>query len=101
MNSVLIHMAEISHKHGTDIFPALSEEGVNQQVVEYCKENWDEDEHGSMGGLEGQELVDAYFHENWDEFVSYGVSYLSLEGVPKDRLLELAGFIREAAETQP
>jgi len=37
-----LYQAEISHKHGTDIYVEASQEALNGRIAKYCRDNWGE-----------------------------------------------------------
>lgn len=61
-----VHVARIVHSHGSDIRVALTEEALDAQVAEYCRETWDEvsDLKGipsDTAGMSDREVVSTYY----------------------------------------
>ena len=66
------YVATISHRHGTNTYVDPTREGLYRQLREYCDEWWHEVEDKVEIDLEtatDEEVVDAYFEENADEFL--------------------------------
>lgn len=85
MTLILLHVAEISHRYGRDLYPAISKEAMRTQVADYCKENWDEEALGSMSDYPSDaEVVERYFEGSdfFQESLSEGEAYLRLEAEP-------------------
>lgn len=66
MGVLTVHVARIVHSHGSDIRVALSEDALDAQVAEYCRETWDEvsDLKGVPSDHEGmtdREVVSTYY----------------------------------------
>lgn len=59
-----IHVAIITHRHGTNLYADRTEEGLRAQVAKYCREWWDEvDEPVPVApdGLGDDDVVARYF----------------------------------------
>jgi hypothetical protein len=61
-----VYIARVVHKHGSDIYAALSEADRDRQLSEYCQENWHEiaDESGipaNPAGMSDHEICSLYF----------------------------------------
>jgi hypothetical protein len=82
-----LHTAIIEHKHGTNTYASLTEEGIRKEVADYCREWWSD-----FDGLadvkvseDDQEVIDLYFDgENAGtyESLTYGETDLELPGSP-------------------
>lgn len=65
-----IHVAEIDHRHGTNVYVALSREGLMRQVAAFCRECWSStDDPRDPKTLSDEETASAYFEQD-DEFLS-------------------------------
>ena len=73
-----IVIAVITHKHGTNVYASKTIENVKKQVVEYCKEWWD-DEVGDQEEdfpipEKADDIINEYFKEEnagWKEGLEY------------------------------
>lgn len=68
-----IHIAVLSHKHGTNIYTAKTEQGLTNQLYDFVKDDWNE--HEDMGEIpeDKQEAIDEYFGVNHETgvFIEY------------------------------
>ena len=73
-----VHVAVIKHKHGHDVYTDTSEEGLDKQLAEYCREWW------SDMGMEAEDLSDEdtinkYFGD--EDVIDSGESMETTESV--------------------
>jgi len=86
---ITVHVARIVHGHGSDVRVALSAEGLDAEVAQYCRESWNEisDHKGVPAdtiGMTDGEIVSMYYAEmenaESEEFVEESTFDLSLPG---------------------
>jgi len=72
---ITVHIATVSHRHGTDAFVALTEDGLFKELAKYCREWWGEEIGRELKRpRSNRELVDAYFGweiEHGQEFIDF------------------------------
>lgn len=81
-----LYTAIVEHKHGTNTYASLSEEGIRKEVADYCRDWWTDFENLPEEVPENdQEVIDLYFDgENagcW-ESLTYGETALELDLTP-------------------
>lgn len=72
--TISVHSAVITHKHGTDQFIALSEEGLFSEIAGYCRTYWSEidlDDPEIENQLDDRAAVETYFENHPFEFVDF------------------------------
>ena len=87
-----LYTATIEHKHGTNTYASLTEEGIRKEVADYCREWWTDFENlPEEAPKDDQEVIDLYFDgENagcW-ESLTYGETALDLTPTPFKQLTE-------------
>jgi hypothetical protein len=66
-----IHVAEIDHCHGTNVYAALTREALMAQVAAFCKEWWSSlNDTRDPNQLTDEEAVSVYFDNQLDEYLS-------------------------------
>jgi hypothetical protein len=77
MTTMLIQVAVINHRHGTNVYLAETFEGVEKQVFEYVKDYWDDLDAGKMPNDKSESaLIQMYFEKSPDETYDYCESEL-------------------------
>jgi hypothetical protein len=74
-----IHIATVSHRHGTNIYAAKSEAGAYRQLAEYCREWWAETGIKEQPGEDDGAVISAYFESDGiggEEFYEMGEAEL-------------------------
>jgi hypothetical protein len=66
-----IHVAEVDHRHGTNIYAALTRPALMAEVAEYCREWWHEtDDPRDPVTLDDETVAAVYFDANDLEFLT-------------------------------
>jgi hypothetical protein len=61
-----VFVAAISHRHGTNLYAAFTQEALTAQIVEYCQEWWETEwPDKEMPGDE--DIIAEYFSDGNDE----------------------------------
>lgn len=69
--SIDVHVAEIDHRHGTNIYVALTREALMLQVAAFCRECWSEiEDDRDPWLLPDEEVAAIYFDLHAEEFLS-------------------------------
>lgn len=77
---MILHTCTVTHRHGINVYTDWTEEGLDRQVANYCRDDW-----GEIRGLPGiandpppndRACIEAYFearlqHCNDDEYTDY------------------------------
>lgn len=100
--TITIHSANVSHKHGTNSYTALSQEALDKLIADYCVEYWEEiadtgDVPEDPADLSDQDIIQIYFDSHDREFLDRGVSDLTL---PEDLITSLSGALPSHAGQQ-
>ena len=85
-----IYTAVIDHKHGTNTYASVTEEGIRKEVADYCREWWTDFTDVKIP-KDDQQVIDIYFDgENAGvyESLTYGESDLELTPSPFTQLTE-------------
>jgi hypothetical protein len=70
-----VHVASNSHRHGVSFYVDTTEKGLQAQVAGFCDEWWDEARQGdedlpeTTEGMTHDEIVEAYFNAQTDEYI--------------------------------
>jgi hypothetical protein len=56
-----VHVAMINHKHGTDLYAALTREELDRQLYEYVVQWWEAEGFEGKIPADHKEAVEAYF----------------------------------------
>lgn len=70
-----VHVACVSHRHGTSFYVDVTEKDLDAQIAEFCDEWWeearerDEDLPLTTEGMTDAEIIEAYFNAHDDEYV--------------------------------
>ena len=80
-----IFIARINHRHGTDLYPGVTQADVDKGVQEYVHENWNVSDHGEEPA-DAAAAVTAYFQAESEGGMD--PEYLEIDSYP------LAGAIK-------
>lgn len=72
-----IHVAAIDHRHGTDLYAALSEAELDSQLAGYCRVWWGDLDDPGDPPKQDEEVITAYF----DRQAECGDEWLRREAV--------------------
>lgn len=87
MNAIQIHVAIVGHRHGTNVYPSLSDAGMWKLVAEYCREYWaDQGFEEDHTGLSDPEVVGRFFEGGDEDFANYTTAHLELSGASIEEL---------------
>lgn len=66
---VEIHLAYIDHRQGTNFYAAFTREALIAEVAGFCRKYWATIEtEQDPSGLDDEKLVEAYFHDAWEDY---------------------------------
>jgi hypothetical protein len=60
-----VFLALIHHEDDTDVYVGTTQASVDEAVLEYVRDNWDEERHGNMPDEE--DMVEVYFEAEQNE----------------------------------
>jgi hypothetical protein len=72
-DDVTVWVLSIDHRHGTNVYVHETEPGAKDSLVDYVRENWEDEVGRGFSELDAeppaddQEAIDAYFDEVADE----------------------------------
>jgi hypothetical protein len=80
-----LYTAIVEHKHGTNSYASLTEEGIRKEVADYCREWWNDYDglSGTDAPEDDQAVIDQYFDGECAgvyESLTYGETDLELPG---------------------
>jgi hypothetical protein len=111
-----LYQAEITHKHGTDIYTEATQEALDRRIAAYCRDNWGDWRDGSDAGddetdpqtLSDEEVTKRYFDAMEGEYVEEShvdveipVAQLNLPAPARSQPSAPRGGVRPRARKQP
>lgn len=90
--SVTVHTATISHRFGTNFYVANTEDELDDRIIEFCKEYWNEaraqDDNlpEDVADVDNKDIINFYFGAMEDEFLEAGQDTLYVPLAVKEAL---------------
>ncbi|WP_336963695.1 hypothetical protein [Sphingobium aquiterrae] len=92
--SIPVHLANISHGHGTTVATALSHKGLLEQVATFCRAQWGEiNDDRDPGDLDDATVVGDYFNRHPEDQLITRIELIDPDlGYDTDRL-EIGNYL--------
>jgi len=69
MRKITVYVATISHRHGDNVYVSRTEEGLNKQVANFCREWWHEIDDAVTIPKDDNEVIELYFSEEYKGYL--------------------------------